>query len=267
MLRAICLLILAVGARAEEAPAAQVLWVKGEVSLVRSGHQAPESVLQGAKLYAGDRLQARPGADAGLLVGGVTRNLASLPEGRWKVGEPFEAQAKGSPPASKPAGVDFAAAGKSREPTPRFHLENGQLRIDTPLAVMGKEPKGETRPLSGNVAPTEVHFKFPRTGGKLVIYLNKSHTVVHQTEVGKCYQWTYEIGRGGSRLSGEFCIAQPPHIDSGLPDLERGRLLEKAGFNDAALECYRRSKAPEAAACMRELLMAHESLQIGRAHV
>jgi hypothetical protein len=50
-------------------------------------------------------VRAEPGADAGLMIDGQLRKLASLPGGRWTAGEPWAA---GPAPSSKPAGVDFA---------------------------------------------------------------------------------------------------------------------------------------------------------------
>src|SRR5688572_15869778 len=120
LLRVVLALCLVAASRAEEAPAAKVTWVTGTVTVQRVGRQAPEELKVGTELFKGDRIEARPGADAGLLVGGEAKKLSGLPDARWTVGEPFAAPERslveqvkdkvmGPAPTSRQGGSDFAA--------------------------------------------------------------------------------------------------------------------------------------------------------------
>jgi hypothetical protein len=127
---------------AEETPVAQVTWVKGHVTVHRVGQQAPEPIEKTAKLFRGDVVLATPGADAGLLIGASTRNLAALPESRWIASDTFDAPAKIAPAdTSRPGGVDFAKA-KVREQVQREGL----------LALIGGGKEGLGSVLGGGGA-------------------------------------------------------------------------------------------------------------------
>ena len=112
---------------AEPAPVAQVTYVSGSVTIVRQGTQIPAPLNTGDTLQRGDRVAAAPGADAGLLVGGVLRKLSSLPDARWTAGDPFD-RASAPPPTSRPGGVDFAR----REALEKAVAAKGVLAILAP---------------------------------------------------------------------------------------------------------------------------------------
>lgn len=96
--------LLVIALAAPQGPVGHVAWVEGTVTITRAGEQVPAPLKAGTALRKGDHLRAEPGADAGLWIDGQLRKLASLPGGRWTAGEPFV----GTPPSSRPAGVDFA---------------------------------------------------------------------------------------------------------------------------------------------------------------
>jgi hypothetical protein len=142
-------------ASAEDA-VAQVSWVTGAVAVQRAGQQAPEDVQKGAKLYRGDRIQAKNGADAGLIVGGVSRNLSTFVESRWVAGDPLDAPAKslwqtlkekavGAEVSARPGGLDFASNAR-KEAIKKQLVEKGFLA----LMNGGGDGKGIANVLGGH---------------------------------------------------------------------------------------------------------------------
>ena len=217
MLRLLLFLVLLAGAlRADEAAVGSVVWVRGVVQVTRAGRQQPEDARAGTALFRGDRIAARPGADAGLLVGGAARELSRLPEARWTAGEPLDAgkpaldrvkeSLLGKPDASRAAGPDFAHQDAAHDASrPGFSATDVAHGTSAPTVLGGLSPEVTRRVFAehrGEIRAAYVKAleQNPHLAGKVVVQ--------------------FELGP-----SGQVVQSQARESTTGAPDFDR-RLAE-----------------------------------------